>query len=337
MRLQVSKRAGFVRLSRVLRYFSLVTLMLALFCCWGQEAINEGLKGHVQTVQTEYLRDQDDSLASVGSTVEVFDPQGYQLEIYQYIPDGSLSTHTINTRSRNKIYKSQTYSAEPSQNSSVENIYDSKGLSAETNEYSGEGVLTRKSVSGFLNKQDQSSIWETQEITPAGTEETQVVDSHDPISGISHQVGYVNGKFDYEWTMESDQEGHLSRDQMVFANGSNEERKWDADRAMVQSNYSAFAKIYSFQRSDAHGKLLETMSKSDSVFSHCMFSYDQAGRPTGEVNYDESGSIVSRTTIDYRDDSFGNWIERKTTLWEGEFMRASETDTDLRTIQYYKQ
>jgi len=74
----------------------LILILLAPLPSWSQEATAVGLKGLVHTVLIEEFSDENGVFhQSRGSTFEVYDRRGYQLEVYRYKPDGSLWVHTI--------------------------------------------------------------------------------------------------------------------------------------------------------------------------------------------------------------------------------------------------
>src|SRR5882757_2685229 len=80
--------------------------------------------------------------------------------------------------------------------------------------------------------------------------------------------------------------------------------------------------------------LVEVVEKSDSNYIRCTYSFDEAGRPTGRTNYDASGKILDKSTVEYRDDAHGNWIEKKAIVWDtkSEPMKQKIVVTNLRTI-----
>ena len=89
--------------------------------------------------------------------------------------------------------------------------------------------------------------------------------------------------------------------------------------------------------SDPRGNPTEVIQKSDSDFVRWTYSFDETGRPTGQVNYDAFGKILDKSTIEYLDDSSGNWTEKKIIVWDAtsEPMKPKIIVTSLRTINYY--
>lgn len=61
------------------------------------------------------------------------------------------------------------------------------------------------------------------------------------------------------------------------------------------------------------------------------------GRPTGQINYDAFGNVVDKSTVEYRDDARGNWIEKKSIVWDtkSDLIEPKIVATTLRTINYY--
>jgi hypothetical protein len=93
---------------------ALILILLVRLPSWSQEATAVGLKGLVHTVRTEEFSDENgESRESRGSTLEVYDRHGYQLEIYRYKPDVSLWVHSIFSRNGERILKTQVAGAVP--------------------------------------------------------------------------------------------------------------------------------------------------------------------------------------------------------------------------------
>jgi len=123
-----------------------------------------------------------------------------------------------------------------------------------------------------------------------------------------------------------------------MADGSYNERERKSDGTTVEDRYSAQSKTHTFQRIDAKGHLIEVIEKSDSYYIRCTYSFDAEGRSTGQINYDANGKIVDKTAAEYRDDLQGNWIEKKSIVWDtkSEPMQLKIVRTTLRTINYYQ-
>jgi hypothetical protein len=321
------------------RYSLFILFLLLPSPAHSQEAIAVGLKGPAHTVLTEEFNDEDGvSHESRGSVFEVYDRHGYQLEVYRYKPDGSLWVHTIITRNGERIFKSQTTGTPPFENFSIQNVFDKDGKLIETDTYNADGVLTKKSTTEFLENRPESTVYRASENNSDGTENTrEVIESTDTKTGIAHQVATMNGKPETDWVIQRDEKGIPEKDKIVFADGSYNERERKSDGTTVEDRYSASTKSHTYQTSDEHGHLTEVIQKSDSDYIRCTYSFDQSGRSTGQINYDVSGRILDRSTIEYREDSFGNWIEKKTIIWDTkvEPMRQKIVVTSLRTINYY--
>ena len=107
--------------------------------------------------------------------------------------------------------------------------------------------------------------------------------------------------------------------------------------SLSPSSSSRITKSHTYQESDAQGHLIEMVEKSDSYYIRCTYSFDAEGRSTGQTNYDATGKILDKSTAEYRDDSHGNWIEKKSILWDTktEPVQPKIVLTTLRTINYY--
>ncbi len=318
---------------------ALILIFLVRLPSWSQEATVVGLKGLVHTVLTEEFIDENGvSHQSRGSTFEVYDRQGYQLEVYRYKPDGSLWVHTIMSRNGEQIFKSQTTGTAPFENLSVQNVFDADGKVIETDTYNADGVLTKKSTNEFLENRTGATTYRSRESHADGTENTrEVIDSTDPKTGITHQITTMNGKPETDWVIQRDGKGVPEKDKIVLADGSYNERERRPDGTTVEDRYSASTKSHTYQTSDARGHLTEVIDKSDSSYIRCTYSFDKTGRPTGQINYDAPGKILDKSTIEYQDDSSGNWTEEKIIVWDtmSEPMKQKIVVTSLRTINYY--
>ena len=318
---------------------ALLLIPLVRLPAWPQEAKPLGLKGFVHTVLTEEFIDENgESRESRGSTFGVYDRQGYQLEVYRYRPDGSLWVHTSNIRNRGQLLGSETTGTAPFANFSVQNVFDADGNVIETDTYKADGTLTTKTTREFLEKQPEFTTYLSKERHADGTENLrQVIESTELKKGITRQIGTMNGKPETDWVIQRDAKGNLERDKIIYADGSYNERERRPDGTTVEDRYSASSKSHTYQTSDARGHLTEVISNSDSSYIRCTYSFDQTGRPTGQINYDLSGKILDKSTVEYRDDSFGNWTEKKTIVWvtTSEPMNPRTILTSLRTINYY--
>ena len=86
-----------------------------------------GLHGPVHTVLTEefeYVSGRYGKLA--GWIVCTYDPQGYELEKFDYEADGTLHSHVTITRN-DGVLKIETTSVVPEENSTVIRSFDSRG------------------------------------------------------------------------------------------------------------------------------------------------------------------------------------------------------------------
>jgi hypothetical protein len=334
--------AGMVRKSRIAlrpNCLALILILLVPLPSWSQEATAVGLKGLVHTVLTEEFIDENGvSHQSRGSTIEVYDRRGYQLEVYRYKPDGSLWVHTIMSRNGEQIFKSQTTGTPPFENFSIQNVFDADGKVIETDTYNGDGILTQKSSNEFLEERTGSTTYRSREHHADGRENTrEVIESTDSKTGITHQISTMNGEPETNWVIQRDGNGVPEKDKIVFADGSYNERQRRPDETTVEDRYSASTKSHTYQTSDARGHLTEVVQKSDSSYLRCTYSFDETDRPTGQVNYDASGKILDKSTTEYQDDSSGNWTEKKIIVWDtkSDPMKPKIVEISLRTINYY--
>jgi hypothetical protein len=319
---------------------ALILMLLSPHPSWSQEAVASGLKGPVHSVLTEDFGDENgESDKTLGSVYEIYDAQGYQSEIFRYKPDGSLWLHTTITRKGNRIFRSQTIGTGPSESYSVENVFDEKGRLIETDEYDGYGIPKKKTTWKFEDRTHSSTTrWIETNGNGNGTAKTgDVIETTDPESRITRQVSTVDGELKSDWVIQRDGSGVAQKDKIVFPDGSYSETEGRSDGSMVEDRYAASAKSHTYQKSDAQGHGIEVILKSDSGFIRCTYSFDQKGRPTGQINYDAVGKIVDKTTTEYVDDSLGNWIEMKVFLWDTKSGTANQkiVRTSRRFVSYY--
>ena len=314
-----------------------VLMLTGQISVWAQDAAVRGLKGKVQTVLTEDFTSADGVRREPnGRTLDVYDPSGYQLEFFRYKPDGSLWVHTVYDRKGPQTLRVQVIGTEPFETHTEQNVLDAEGQVVETDIYDENGVLVSKSTHKLVQEQPNSSIYEhTQKAN--GVENTSLItENMDSKTGITHQVTTTNGKVDTDWVIQRNTDG-TGKDKIVYADGSYNERERRSDGSTVEDQYYAPTQRHTYQKSDSQGNIVELLRKSDSDYFHCTYSYDKDGRPTGQINYDASGKILEKSTTEYRDDSHGNWIEKKSIEWDTNTapMQPKAVAFTLRTINYF--
>ena len=320
------------------QYLALILILLAPHPSRSQEAAASGLKGPVHSVLTQDFGDENGgSDKPLGSLYAIYDEQGYQSEIFSYKPDGSLWAHTRITRKGNQIFKTQTIGAGPSESFSIENIFDAKGRFIETDEYDGYGILKNKAALKFEDRPNSSTTRRI-ETNGDGVEKIrETVETTDPENGVTHHVSKVDGELAHDWLIQRDGNGVAEKDKIIFPDGSYSARERRSDGSTVEDRYHAATQSHTYQESDAQGHPIEVIEKSDSSYLRCTYSFDRTGRPAGQINYDANGKIVDKTTNEYTDDSFGNWIEMKVFLWDTKSDTANPqiARTTRRFISYY--
>lgn len=315
----------------------LVPVFVAQIPLQAQEAAAVGLKGRVQTVLSEEFTSNDGlSREPSGRTLDVYDRAGYQLEFFRYKPDGSLWVHTVYDRKGPQTLRVQVTGTEPFESHSEQNVIDAEGHVVETDIYDAKGVLVSKSTNNLVQQKANSSVYQHTEEAEGAENTTVVTETTDPQTGITHQVATKNGQADTDWLIQRNADG-TEKDKIVYADGSYNERERRSDGTTVEDRYHAPTKTHTYQKSDAQGHTLDLITKSDAQYLHCTYSFDKGGRPTGQINYDASGNILDKTTAEYRDDSHGNWIEKKSIVWDTttEHIRPKIVAFTLRTINYY--
>jgi hypothetical protein len=242
--------------------------------------------------------------------------------------------HTIISRNGEQIFKSQTTGFNPFENFSVQNVFDADGKVIETDTYNADGVLTKKSTNEFWEKLADST-YRSKETSVDGMENTrEIVESTDPKTGLTHQIATMNGKPETDWVIQRAGNGVPDKDKIVFGDGSYSERERRSDGTTVEDKYSASTKGYTYQTSDARGNSIAVVQTSDSGHIRCTYSFDETGRPSGQVNYDASGKILDKSTTEYQNDSSRNWTQKKIIVWDtkSDPMKPKIVEISLRTI-----
>ena len=318
-----------------------LTLMVALALplpALPQEAIAAGLVGKVHSVLTEDIDYQDNpSGVSRGSVFELYDPKGYQLELYRYKPDGSLWAHTVFIRDGWKIFELQATGTAPFESITTRNFFDAEGHIVETDTYNENGVLINQSKNEFLLNQSDKTLVRSRETGANGEEHTRDIEEKtDPKMGITRQVVMMNGQPETDWTIQRNESGEALKDKIVYADGSYNERERMPDGTTAEDRYSAVRKGHTYQKSDSASHLIEVIQDSESSYVRWTYSFDKAGRPTGQINYDRAGLILDRSRTEYVDDANGNWIEKKEMVWDTKSDPATQRVVlvSLRTVVY---
>jgi hypothetical protein len=190
-----------------------------------------GLKGQVHTVLTEEVTIEDGlHREPEGSTLDVYDREGYQLEFFRYKPDGSLWAHTVFDRKGPQVFRIQATGTAPFESNTTQNVFDAEGHVVETDTYDANGILASKSTNDLVQKQGNSTVYQHRETTAAGSESTaEVSETTDPQTGITHQVQTRNGKPETDWVIERNADG-TEKDKIVYGDGSYNERERRSER-----------------------------------------------------------------------------------------------------------
>jgi len=315
-----------------------------------QETLVAGLKGKVQTVLTEeFTSDDGISRERSGSTLDVYDPAGYKLQSFLYKSDGSLWAHTVYYRNGPRILRVDVTGVPendgtriaPFEPYSEQDVYDAKGREIERDTYDANGVLVSKSTNTVAQQQPNSTIMDQRTETIKGGESTtammETTETTDPQTGMSHLVATKNGQVYLDVTSQQNTDG-TERDKQVEPDGSYVECERQSNGGIrAQHSYSAITKTHYYTTMDAQGHMTEMIEKSESHYRRSEYSFDKQGRPTGQTDYDASGNILEKSTSEYRNDPHGNWVEKKSIVWNTNTkpMQSKTVTFSFRTINYY--
>jgi len=228
--------------------------------------------------------------------------------------------HTVFTEN----FSSNSGMSRESLNSSFD-IYDNRGYQLEGYLYKPDGSLW---VHTIISR-DGEKIFrsETTGTVPFESSSTQnIFDAHGNVieTDTYDANGTLSKKDTVEKVIENAAEGGTAHD------SAREKGTQTSSDAISMSSHRT-------QTSDAQGRLIEVIDESNSNYIRCTYSYDEAGRPSGQINYDAAGKVVEKSTTEYRTDSAGNWVEKATIVWDttSDPMKPKIVETSLRTIRYY--
>jgi hypothetical protein len=303
---------------------SAVLLLSSQFCFAQQPAKNSeaavvGLHGPVHTVFTESLDYGGNPHGNpTNSSLFIYDTEGYLLEEYHYEHDGSQRLHTKYTRKGGQVFKTETTSANPGEDRTFVQRFNSDGLVTETETFDGSGSLIGRTKNDAASKQGGVTVSTSQEANGDGTvSATETIDeSSDPATGLSRQTATKDGKPYTDWLIQRDNSGKPVADALRFADGSFNERELKPDGTTVEHKYWAPTKTHTCQTTDAHNQVLELISDSPGDYTKTTFRYDRAGRQTEIANYDHSGNLLRKGITEYQEDTNQNWTEQRESDWD---------------------
>ncbi|MGH9864412.1 MAG: hypothetical protein ACRD4H_03250 [Candidatus Acidiferrales bacterium] len=295
-----------------------------------------GFKGRVASVLTEEFASPDGaSREPNGSTLDIYDPAGNEVEFFRYKPDSSVWQHIVYYRNGPRVFRVDETGTAPYDSQSEQTFYDAEGHELEHDMYDANGVLTSKSTYNLVQQLPNSTISEQTDTKQGAKSTTITTETTDPQTGITHQIATKNGQPYYDWVFH--RSAHGADHKIIYADGSYAEHYRRSDGTTIQDSYYAPDKSHNYEKLDALGHTVEVIFKSNSNYLRCTYLFDKAGRQTAQINYDASGNILEKTTAEYRDDSHGNWIEKKSIVWntKAEPMQPETVTFTLRIIDYY--
>ena len=255
-------------------FLSALLLLWSQFCSGQQPAKNgeaavAGLRGPVHSVLTENFDHRESPQGEpTGSTLVIYDPEGYLLEEYRYEPDGALRSHIKYTRKGWQVYRTETTSVVASENRTFVQSFNSDGLVTGTETYDGGGSLISETKNDFSSRSDGATVSVSQKANGDGTAATtKTIESSDPASGITRQTATKEGKPYTDWIIQRDPNGKPIADTLRFADGSFNERKVKPDGTTVEHKYWAPTKTHTYQTTDVHNRILEVINDSPTFYA----------------------------------------------------------------------
>src|SRR5262249_13212021 len=154
----------------------------------------------------------------------------------------------------------------PFESKTIQNVFDAEGHVVETDTYDENGAFVSKSKNDLAQKQANTTVYQRTETRADGSvSTTEVSDTTDPQTAVSHQVETKDGKPDTDWVIHRNADG-TKKDKIVYADGSYNERERRTDGTTVEDRYSERTKSHTFQKSDTQGHLIEVTQQSDSYY-----------------------------------------------------------------------
>lgn len=322
-----------------LALLSAITFLCFASSAASQETLDLELEGRVHTVFTEdFVSDNGNVDSKQSSTYSIFDERGYRIESFLYKPDGSLWCHSITTRDGDHILKEQVFGFDTFVTYTVENHYDAQGRAIETDEFDGDGFLKKKTVSSFTDdKATHTIVTRWTETGPDGMQKSgEITDVTDVKTNVTRQVSSVNGSPVSDWQIERTADGKGDKDKIVMPDGSYVRRETHADGSQFEDRYHASTNSHQYQTTDSQGRVIEVKNGSGANAVRSTYRFDEKGRPAGQTNYNDSGQIIDKCDSDYIEDSFGNWIEKRSRCQHTEPDSSRDVvATTRRIISYY--
>jgi hypothetical protein len=305
------------------------------------EASRVGLHGPVHTVLSEKFDYAGDLKGkSAGSTISIYDPQGYEIEEFRYEADGSLHSHLKLTRKGWQVFKIESTSVVPEENQTVIHSFDSNGVITQTEIHDQNGAVTRTTNELLPKVGNVTGGYRSRQESPDGELTVfETTNSTDPATGLTRNTTTVDGKTTASALIQRDASGAKKVSAIASPDGSFSQIEHKPDGTSVRHTYSAPVNTHNYMTMDKENRPIEAIQESPSYYYKTTFRYDGFGRRIEMGRYDRSGQLVSKDTTEYRNDNYGNWIEQKESQWIAASVSKPAQSTlvsvHTRTITYY--
>jgi hypothetical protein len=305
------------------------------------EAAIVGLHGPVHTVLSEEFDYAGDPTGKVaGSTITIYDPQGYELEEFRYEADGSLHSHVILTRRTWQIFKIESTSVVPEENQTVIHTFDSNGVITQTEIHDRNGAVTRTKNELVARVGNVTGGYRSRQESPNGEVSVlETTNSTDPATGLSRNITTVDGRTTASALIQRDASGARKLTAQASPDGSFSQIERKPDGTGVRHTHHAPTNTHNYATLDKENRVIESIQESPMYYLKIGFHYDGFGRQIEMAYYDRSGRLLSKDTTGYRNDNYGNWIEQKESQWHAASgpkpAQSMLVSVHTRTIAYF--
>src|SRR4029077_2042439 len=239
------------------------------------------------------------------------DPQGYELGEFRYEADGSLHSHVKLTRKTWQVFKIETTSVVPEENQTVIHAFDSNGVIKQTELHDRNGEVTRTKNELVPRVGNVTGGYRSRQESNGEVSVLETINSTDPATGLSRNITTVNGRTTASALIQRAASGARKLTAEAWPDGSFSQVERKPDGTSTRHIYWAPTKTHNYTTIDKENRVIEGIQESPSDYHKITFHYDEFGRRIEMARYDRSGKLLSKDTTEYRNDNYGNWIERK--------------------------
>ena len=265
--------------------------------------------------------------------MEIYDRDGFLIELFYYDERGSVVSHTSFTRDHAIVTKEVTESVDPESSRTIETHVDKQHQAIVREGYDSGGNLVTKMRSTL----EGGSVDLLPKDADANDGRNDQKSFHyDPNThlavGKTFRDGEVVGQAASQWG----KDGIASRS--VSPDGSLFELAVNPDGYVTKLHwYSAATKTDSLTINDSKGRTLEKTETSPNFRVQSFCTYDSDGFLATETVINREAKTTDKFRYEYQKDAQGNWIEQRRIGWHSQDASGHWTQEDIvrRVIAYY--